>query len=108
MKGVPVYEAKVSKADIIINIILVMLVIGWFTIWGAIRRRFIKLQIFKDRIVVRDGKVKKETTTFPINKVQSVWIEQNWLGRILNYGTIHIETAGRNACILPKMSKPDK
>lgn len=106
MKREPIYTYKVSNADIIVHLLLCLVVVGFFTIWGAIRRRRVVLEIYDNEVVVRRGRMSKQTLTFPIRHIQSINIDQGAGGRMFGYGDITIETAGANRCRLAKMAKP--
>lgn len=88
-----IFEVHTSWKAIIPDVLLIFLFIGMFTIWGKITKiKTTKLIITDKTISAKSGLVGSNTLDSPINKITSIKVEQNLLGKIFNYGTIHINT----------------
>ncbi len=70
-------------------------------VWRVITpfMRWISTQyVFTDRrVIVRDGVIAKHGRDMPLSKVNNVTFDVSMLGRVLNYGELHIQSAGENA-----------
>ena len=69
-------------------------------VWGALIpfARWVTTQfVFTNRrIIVRRGLVSKQGRDMPLSKVNNVSFDVSILGRILNYGTLTVESASEN------------
>lgn len=73
-------------------IILVWRVITPFMRWVSTQ------YVFTDRrVIVREGVIAKHGRDMPLSKVNNVTFDVSMLGRVLNYGELHIQSAGENA-----------
>lgn len=86
-------KARTSWKTIIPDCCLMMLIIGLFTIWKKI---FVilttKLEVNDTVIIGQTGLIHTERMESPISKVTSVKVDQNFWGKIFNYGNIYINT----------------
>ncbi len=73
-------------------------------IWGAAIpfARWITTQfVFTNRrIIVRRGLVSKQGRDMPLSKVNNVSFDVSVMGRILNYGTLSVESASENGDLI--------
>lgn len=103
--------------DVFLFVLLFMLVGSWWAgtvlrwilvaiavvilVWRVITpfMRWISTQyVFTDRrVIVRDGVIAKHGRDMPLSKVNNVTFDVSMLGRMLNYGELHIQSAGENA-----------
>ena len=61
---------------------------------GVLRFYFFRFHILNNELIVKKGWLKKETLTIPLQKIQTVHIEQSILHEVLNIVKISIDTAG--------------
>ena len=97
MQEIVLLEAHPSWKCLIPDVLLIPLAIGMFTIWVTLIKMITtKIRITNKSVHGEKGFLKTESMESPLNAVTSVKIEKNFFGNILNYGTIHINTAGGN------------
>lgn len=58
------------------------------------------------RVIIKVGLISRRTLEINLTKIESVNINQNFLGRLLNYGTIVIIGTGGTKQIFHKIDKP--
>lgn len=73
-----------------IGLIFIILSIPVFRYW------FFTFCIKDDELIIQSGVLFKERKTIPIDRVQSVHLEQNLIHRIMNITAVEIDTAGSN------------
>jgi putative membrane protein len=61
---------------------------------GLLRFFFFRFHIVDNELIVKKGWLKKETLTIPLQKIQTVHIEQSILHEVLNIVKLSIDTAG--------------
>ena len=89
-----VLEGKVSGAIFIPHILLMIVAIGFFSIFKAIiDKRSTDLYITNKKIIGQVGWIKTKTMDAPLNKINNVSIEQGFFGKIFGYGTVRIDTS---------------
>lgn len=54
----------------------------------------IELGVTNKRLIGKSGVIRVDAMDAPLNKIQGVKIDQSFWGRVFNYGTINIVTAG--------------
>ncbi len=59
-----------------------------------VRQRSTEIAITDKRIIVKRGFVRRDTIEINLVKVESLQVEQNLLGRMLNYGDIIVSAGG--------------
>lgn len=59
-----------------------------------IRLRSSVFVVSTQRIIIRVGVLKRTSTAMPLSKIESIEIDQTILGRMLDYGSIHITGTG--------------
>lgn len=80
-----------------------------FTIISAVFRFFyFRFFIEEGRLIIKKGWLKKETQVIPLNKIQTVQIEQGPLHQVLNIVKLSIDTAGsqKTEATIDAMHKP--
>lgn len=73
-----------------------------------IRKRTTELAVTSKRFVYKRGFISRVTDEFTTNRIQHVKVTQSLLGRLLNYGTIHIEGSDIGAFGLPVIASPTR
>jgi hypothetical protein len=63
---------------------------AWFRGWTT------ELAITNRRVIYKRGFIWRQTTEMNMSKVETVVVEQTLLGRLLNYGTVHIRGTGQS------------
>lgn len=60
------------------------------------------------RVIRKVGVLAREVEQAPIEKIQDITVEQSWFGRLLNFGTVTLETASeRGTLTFPRISRPE-
>ena len=102
-----VTQGFVHPIDIILNIILIFMGIGLFTIWGAlIRKKTTQLVLTNKRLYAKVGLINTKTLDTPLNKVNTISVSSGLGGKIFGYGTLHI-TSSSGEYILKKIKSPE-
>jgi uncharacterized membrane protein YdbT with pleckstrin-like domain len=66
----------------------VALCVAWIT-WRAST-----ITVTDQRVILQRGVLDRTSTVIPLNRVQDVTTRQNLIGRILDFGSVEIDTAG--------------
>ncbi|HEY6930322.1 MAG TPA: PH domain-containing protein [Thermoanaerobaculia bacterium] len=60
------------------------------------------------RVIRKVGLVSREIEQAPLDKIQDITVDQGWLGRLLGFGTVTLETASeRGTLVFPTISEPE-
>jgi membrane protein YdbS with pleckstrin-like domain len=60
------------------------------------------------RVIRKVGLVSREIEQAPLDKIQDITVDQGWLGRLLGFGTVTLETASeRGTLVFPTISQPE-
>ncbi len=76
--------------------VLILVAGVWWLKWWVAASRWIKLTITNKRTIRQEGIIRRHTTEVMHDHVRSVDIEQNFLQRIMNVGTVGIDSAGQD------------
>ena len=79
---------------------LVFLVMAW------VRYKTTELAITSRRVIVKLGFIRRSTIEININKVESIQVDQEILGRMFNFGTLVIAGAGTPQAPIAGISAP--
>lgn len=77
-------------AAVVAVLALVVFIIEW------IRRRATEIVVTNHRVIYKRGLISRHTVEMNISKVETVDVEQDILGRLLNYGTVMVRGTGEN------------
>ena len=92
---------------IIIGIVLLVAVVGLFFLIAAyVRMKSTEIAITNKRIIAKFGFISRNTVEINLDKVESLKVEQNVTGRILNFGTIFISGSGSSVAPIPNIADP--
>jgi len=92
---------------VLLGILLLVVVVGlFFLIYAWIQVRSTEIAITNRRVIAKFGFVKRHTVEINLDKVEALRVEQGFLGRILNYGTILISGAGTSVAPMPDIADP--
>jgi uncharacterized membrane protein YdbT with pleckstrin-like domain len=79
---------------------LIFLVMAW------VRYKTTELAITTKRVIVKHGFIRRRTVEININKVESIQVDQEILGRLFNFGTLVIAGAGDPQAPITGISAP--
>lgn len=77
-----------------------------FLIMAYVRYKTTELAITTKRVIVKHGFVRRRTIEININKVESIQVDQEILGRMFNFGTLVISGAGNPQAPITGISSP--
>ncbi|MGC4061342.1 MAG: PH domain-containing protein [Aquabacterium sp.] len=81
--------------------------VGLFFLGKAwIRYKTTELAITTRRVIVKFGFIRRSTVEININKVESIQVDQEVLGRMFDFGTLVIAGGGTTQAPIPGISKP--
>ncbi len=82
------------------GIILLPFIIGIFFIaYGLLRYKYDKIKIENGTFYSRFGLLNIDTKTIPLNKISMVSVKQDIIARLLNFGTIELQSSANNSTI---------
>lgn len=73
---------------------------------GVVRRSAAELVVTNKRVIFKAGVFRRKTTEMFLQKIESVGVDQNLVGRISNYGTITLRGTGGTTEPFDKVSNP--
>lgn len=106
------YIAKVSKWSLLPKILLgVILLPFWgigliFLASAAITYFTTELAITNKRVIAKFGLIRRDTIEINIPKIESIRVEQGFLGRIFGFGSLLVAGAGNPQAPIPGISAP--
>jgi len=74
--------------------------------WAWIQVRSTEIAITSLRVIAKFGFIKRDTVEINLEKVEALKVEQGFLGRMLNYGTILISGAGTSVAPMRDIADP--
>ena len=106
-----IHRARVSWWSqfglLVLGVLLLVVVIGLFFLiaaWIAVRST--EIAITNRRVIAKFGFIKRDTVEINLEKVEALRVEQGFLGRMLNYGTIFISGAGTSVAPIRNIADP--
>jgi uncharacterized membrane protein YdbT with pleckstrin-like domain len=92
---------------LLLGLALLVVVIGLvFLVWAWINMRSTEIAITNRRIIAKFGFIRRSTVEINLEKVEALRVEQGFMGRILNYGTIYISGAGTSVAPMRDIADP--
>jgi len=92
---------------VLLGIVLLVVVIGlFFLIYAWIQVRSTEIAITNRRVIAKFGFIKRDTVEINLDKVEALRVEQGFLGRMLNYGTVLISGAGTSVAPIRDIADP--
>lgn len=73
---------------------------SWFENWIT------EIAVTNLRVIFKTGFINRHTAEMNMDKVESVTVDQTLLGRMLNYGTVHVRGVGQGIENLKHISDP--
>ena len=99
MAGVAATYITIHVHSIEISMILVgpiVTVVALFAIAGAWwRRTFTDIVVTNKRLIYKTGFVRRQTLEMFVGRIETIFVKQSMLGRILNYGSVDAKGAGQ-------------
>ena len=77
-----------------------------FLVMAYVKYRTTELAITNKRVIVKTGFIRRSTIEININKVESLQVDQEVLGRMFNFGTLIISGAGTPQAPVAGISMP--
>jgi uncharacterized membrane protein YdbT with pleckstrin-like domain len=71
-----------------------------------VRYKTTELAITNRRVIVKFGFIRRSTIEININKVESIQVDQEVLGRMFDFGTLIVAGAGTQQAPIPGISAP--
>lgn len=107
-----VYRAHISIWSLLGLMLVGLLLLPMFGIglvfWiiAFIRYKTTELAVTSKRVVAKSGFISRQTVELNIQKVETVQVRQDVLGRIFNYGSLVVSGAGIPQAPIPGISAP--
>jgi uncharacterized membrane protein YdbT with pleckstrin-like domain len=93
--------------------IIFFMTIGWLFIIGPlvglcllIEKRTTEMVVTSRRFVYKRGWISRKTEELSLNKIEEINLTQSLLGRLLNYGKLHLSGTGVGSINLPAIGDP--
>ncbi len=80
--------------------ILISFVHAWFIQWIT------ELAVTDRRVIYKRGFISRHTVEMNMDKVETVDVDQSFMGRLLDYGTIHVLGTGQGIESLRRVAQP--
>jgi uncharacterized membrane protein YdbT with pleckstrin-like domain len=85
-----------------------IMVAFWIFSWVAIQYGATEMAVTNKRVLCKLGFVSRSTTEIALSKIESVDVDQGFLGRIMNYGNIRVFGTGNNVAFMKGIDEPLK
>lgn len=73
---------------------------------GMIRRNATEMAVTNKRVLIKVGIMKRRTLEILLQKVESIEVEENFMGRVLSFGTVVVRGTGGTPEPFPKIAHP--
>jgi len=84
-----------------------LLISGIVLIPRAIRYFFSEFAVTNKRVLIKRGLISRDSTELLLTKLEGIQVDQNIIGRLLNYGTIRVNAANAmHVNRYPRISDP--
>lgn len=92
---------------IVLGLVLLVVVVGlFFLVYAWIKVRSTEIAITNRRVIAKFGFIRRETVEINLEKVEALRVDQTFLGRFLNYGTVFISGAGTSVAPIRDIADP--
>ena len=75
-------------------------------VWVFVIYKTTEIAITNKRVIAKFGFVRRRTVEINLQKIESIQVDQNVLGRLLSYGTINVAGAGTPNLTVPGIADP--
>src|SRR5262249_39337924 len=79
---------------------VLLALIDWFQQWIT------EIAVTNRRIIYKHGFIRRDTAEMNLDKVESVIVTQSILGRLLDYGSVHVRGTGEGIEHMHKIAAP--
>ncbi|HEX7252660.1 MAG TPA: PH domain-containing protein [Thermoanaerobaculia bacterium] len=113
LAGGGIYAWRVDPADptgrwIGLTALIFGAIAGIMAIIRRVRISADEFVVTNRRVIRKVGLVSREIEQAPLDKIQDITVDQGWLGRLLGFGTVSLETASeRGTLVFPTISEPE-
>ena len=95
---------KVHWMELIVAIIITglfwWLIFPFFLLFSSISHRIsTELAVTTHRVIAKQGLIQRHATDLTLDRVQNITVDQGIFGRIFNYGSVRVTTAGEHTPI---------
>jgi uncharacterized membrane protein YdbT with pleckstrin-like domain len=92
---------------IVLGVLTLVVIVGFFILaWVYVNTRSTEIAITSKRVIAKFGFVSRRTVEINLAKVESIQVDQGFLGRMLDYGTVIISGAGNPVAPIPNVAGP--
>jgi uncharacterized membrane protein YdbT with pleckstrin-like domain len=92
---------------LVLGVLLLAVVVGlYFLVAAWVKVRSTEIAITNRRVIAKFGFIKRDTVEINLEKVEALKVEQGFLGRMLNYGTVFISGAGTSVAPIKDIADP--
>src|SRR5258708_1728436 len=74
--------------------------------WGMMQRNSTEMVVTTKHVMIKTGLVTRSTNEMLLGKIESVRIEQGFMGRMLDFGTIILHGTGGTPDPFPRIAHP--
>jgi uncharacterized membrane protein YdbT with pleckstrin-like domain len=89
-----------TAAWLLLAAAICLAVVAWFDQWIT------EIAVTDRRVIYKSGFIQRRTAEMNMDKVESVIVTQSILGRLLDYGSIHVKGTGEGIEHLHKINAP--
>ena len=75
-------------------------------LWVFVIYKTTEIAITNKRVIAKFGFIGRRTVEINLQKIESIQVDQNVLGRVLRYGTVDIAGAGTPSLTVPGIADP--
>ncbi|HYC36687.1 MAG TPA: PH domain-containing protein [Usitatibacter sp.] len=105
------HRARISwwsvSGFIVLGLVLLVVGIGlFFLLYAWIKVKSTEVAITNRRVIAKFGFIRRSTVEINLEKVEALRVEQSFLGRFLNYGTIFMSGAGTSVAPIADIADP--
>jgi uncharacterized membrane protein YdbT with pleckstrin-like domain len=96
----------VYRHDLIIAGVVLLAVAGLILGYAAVKRDATEIGVTNRRVIIKVGMASRRSLEIMLAKVESIGIDEPFLGRMLGYGTVTIHGTGGTPEPFPKIARP--
>ena len=75
-------------------------------VWVFVIYKTTEIAITNKRVIAKFGFIRRRTVEINLQKIESIQVDQNVVGRLLSYGTINVAGAGTPSLTVPGIADP--
>jgi uncharacterized membrane protein YdbT with pleckstrin-like domain len=75
---------------------------------GMIRRRATEMAVSNKRVLIKTGIISRKSVEVLLTKVESIGVDETFMGRLLGYGTVVIRGTGGTFEMFDEVQKPNE